>query len=159
MAGHMARKAKKPPQSRTTSRESEQFLLRLPDGMREHLAETAQRHGRSMNAEIVTALAMYFAESTLGKPVKEWAPPEKMPEAYDLLLDLQKTVEHLSKQVEKLGWNETTQSDTIRRLREIAQATEQVTGGPTIDQIADALEQAGRCRRGSPSRRPQSKAI
>jgi plasmid stability protein len=40
---------------------SEQFQLRLPDGMRKQLARVAEREGRSMNAEIVHALAMYFA--------------------------------------------------------------------------------------------------
>jgi Arc-like DNA binding domain len=41
-------------------RDSDQFMVRLPDGMRKHLARVAERNGRSMNAEIVTALAMYF---------------------------------------------------------------------------------------------------
>jgi plasmid stability protein len=42
-------------------RDSDQFMVRLPDGMRKALAELAARNGRSMNAEIVHALAMYFA--------------------------------------------------------------------------------------------------
>jgi predicted HicB family RNase H-like nuclease len=33
-----------------------QFMLRLPDGMRERLKETAAENGRSMNAEIVERL-------------------------------------------------------------------------------------------------------
>jgi plasmid stability protein len=41
-------------------RDSDQFMVRLPDGMRKRLAVVAERNGRSMNAEIVTALAMYF---------------------------------------------------------------------------------------------------
>jgi plasmid stability protein len=41
-------------------RGSDQFMVRLPDGMRKALAELAARNGRSMNAEIVHALAMYF---------------------------------------------------------------------------------------------------
>jgi plasmid stability protein len=46
--------------SKKTGPGSEQFQLRLPDGMRKALAELAARNGRSMNAEIVHALAMYF---------------------------------------------------------------------------------------------------
>ena len=57
-AAHMPKKTI----SKKTGQGSEQFQLRLPDGMREALAELAARNGRSMNAEIVTALAMYFAK-------------------------------------------------------------------------------------------------
>ncbi|WMT77447.1 Arc family DNA-binding protein [Bradyrhizobium sp. Ash2021] len=46
--------------SRRTDRGSDQFQLRLPKGMREHLAEVAEHQGHTMNAVIVTALAMYF---------------------------------------------------------------------------------------------------
>jgi hypothetical protein len=46
--------------SKRTDRGSEQFLLRLPGGMRERLAKVAEREGHTMNAVIVTALAMYF---------------------------------------------------------------------------------------------------
>jgi predicted DNA-binding protein len=46
--------------SKKTGPGSEQFQLRLPDGMRKRLAEVAEREGRSMNVVIVTALAMYF---------------------------------------------------------------------------------------------------
>jgi hypothetical protein len=46
--------------SKKTGPASEQFQLRLPDGMREHLARVAARNGRSMNAEIIHALALYF---------------------------------------------------------------------------------------------------
>jgi hypothetical protein len=54
----MAKKTK--PISKKTGPGSEQFQLRLPNGMRAALAELAARNGRSMNAEIVHALAMYF---------------------------------------------------------------------------------------------------
>ena len=42
---------------------SEQFQLRLPDGMRKQLAEVAEREGRSMNVVIISALATYFERS------------------------------------------------------------------------------------------------
>jgi len=45
---------------KVAGRGSEQFQLRLPDGMRKQLAEVAERQGRSMNVVIVTALAEYF---------------------------------------------------------------------------------------------------
>ncbi|MGV2104384.1 Arc family DNA-binding protein [Rhizobium sp. 21-4511-3d] len=37
-------------------RGSDQFPLRLPDGMRDRIKESAERNGRSMNAEIVAML-------------------------------------------------------------------------------------------------------
>jgi hypothetical protein len=55
-AAHMAKKTI----SKKTGPGSEQFQLRLPDGMRKQLAEVAEREGRSMNVVIVTALANYF---------------------------------------------------------------------------------------------------
>jgi hypothetical protein len=43
-----------------TSRESDKFILRLPDGMRERLAEVAESQGRTMNAVVIGALAEYL---------------------------------------------------------------------------------------------------
>ncbi|TWI53699.1 Arc-like DNA binding dprotein [Pseudomonas duriflava] len=34
----------------------EKFVIRLPDGMREHIAVVARTHHRSMNSEIITRL-------------------------------------------------------------------------------------------------------
>lgn len=48
---------------KATGRTSDQFNLRLPDGMRERIAEEAEKSGRSMNAEIVHRLA-----NSLGNP-------------------------------------------------------------------------------------------
>ncbi|MFS8124200.1 Arc family DNA-binding protein [Rhizobium sp. BR 250] len=44
--------------SKTTGRGSDQFNLRLPDGMRYQLKEEASQAGRSLNAEIVYRLSM-----------------------------------------------------------------------------------------------------
>lgn len=46
-----------------TSRSSDQFRLRLPDGMRERLKVAAAENRRSMNAEIVHRLDMSFRET------------------------------------------------------------------------------------------------
>ena len=45
------------------SRGSEQFPLRLPDGLRDRVKEKADANGRSMNAEIIAAI-----ESTIDLP-------------------------------------------------------------------------------------------
>jgi hypothetical protein len=41
-------------------RDSDQFLLRLPDGMRERILSAAEVNGRSMNAEIIARLKTSF---------------------------------------------------------------------------------------------------
>lgn len=48
-------------------RGSDQFPLRLPDGMRERIKTAADRNGRSMNAEIVSTL-----EEAYPAPIKDF---------------------------------------------------------------------------------------
>ncbi|WP_320188255.1 Arc family DNA-binding protein [Agrobacterium rosae] len=43
-----------------TGRESDQFPLRLPDGMRDRIKGEADRNNRSMNAEIVFQLSQIY---------------------------------------------------------------------------------------------------
>lgn len=43
-----------------TGRESDKFMLRFPDGMRDRIADAARAAGRSMNAEIVARLQSTF---------------------------------------------------------------------------------------------------
>lgn len=43
-------------------RGSDQFVLRLPDGMRDRIKAAAQLNNRSMNAEIVATLELRFPE-------------------------------------------------------------------------------------------------
>lgn len=45
---------------RKPGRGSDQFPLRLPDGMRDDLKDAADKNGRSMNAEIVDRLQLTF---------------------------------------------------------------------------------------------------
>jgi hypothetical protein len=45
----------------TTNRESDKIIVRLRAGMRAHLADMAARRGKSMTAEVITALAIYIA--------------------------------------------------------------------------------------------------
>lgn len=45
---------------KAVGRESDKFMLRLPDGMRERIAEAAKENNRSMNSEIVARLERSF---------------------------------------------------------------------------------------------------
>ncbi len=44
------------------SEQQERFIVRLPDGMRDRIAEAAKANNRSMNAEIVSRLADSFVQ-------------------------------------------------------------------------------------------------
>ena len=52
----------------STGRESDKFMLRLPEGMRERIKTVADANGRSMNAEIVLALEEKFPAPVIGEP-------------------------------------------------------------------------------------------
>lgn len=80
----------------STNRESDRFMLRLPDGMRDRLKDEAAKNNRSMNAEIVHRLQMTLdsqpsmtasevQEKIFGK-VFEPDADEKAPPPADLLL-------------------------------------------------------------------------
>ncbi len=55
---------KKPYPSET----QERFIVRLPDGMRDRIAEEAKKNNRSMNAEIVARLEASFDQATVALP-------------------------------------------------------------------------------------------
>lgn len=57
-----------------SSRTADKFVVRLPDGMRERIAEVARTHHRSMNSEIIarlerTLVAEVGVEAAVDKPV------------------------------------------------------------------------------------------
>ena len=54
--------AKKIVRATKAGRGSDQFMVRMPPGMRSALADAAERSGRSTNAEIVARLAFSFEE-------------------------------------------------------------------------------------------------
>ena len=54
--------AKKVAKTTKVGRGSDQFMVRMPPGMRSALSEEAERSGRSMNAEIVARLDASFEE-------------------------------------------------------------------------------------------------
>jgi plasmid stability protein len=53
-----------------SSRTADKFVVRLPDGMRERIADVARNHHRSMNSEIIARLEQsMLQESSLGGEV------------------------------------------------------------------------------------------
>lgn len=57
-------------QASSTGRGADQFMLRMPDGMRQQLKDLAVKSRRSMNAEVVIALDHWLkgeAEKNAGR--------------------------------------------------------------------------------------------
>lgn len=52
---------------KATGRDSDKIMLRVPDGMRDRIAEAAKASNRSMNAEIVARLQGSFDETKTGE--------------------------------------------------------------------------------------------
>lgn len=50
------------PRMSYNSRSADKFVVRLPDGMRERIADVARTHHRSMNSEIIARLARSIEE-------------------------------------------------------------------------------------------------
>ncbi|MDF1630489.1 MAG: Arc family DNA-binding protein [Alcanivoracaceae bacterium] len=59
--------------------EVEKFVVRLPGGMRQEIAEVARRSRRSMNSEIVARLERSLAESEVIETISE-NPPASAPQ-------------------------------------------------------------------------------
>ena len=78
----MAKKKASPPKSAAlrplelkeatgTGRTSDQFQLRLPEGMRDKLAEAAKANGRSLNGEIVHRLMQSLEREAVQKKLSD----------------------------------------------------------------------------------------
>nr|WP_137162101.1 Arc family DNA-binding protein [Pseudomonas asiatica] len=53
-------------QPRNTSRTADKFVVRLPDGMREKIADIARDNHRSMNSEIIARLGLSIEQDEHG---------------------------------------------------------------------------------------------
>ncbi len=70
-----------------SSRTADKFVVRLPDGMRERIADVARNHHRSMNSEIISRLEQsLFQEGTLdSSPIMHMDSPELSSSERELL--------------------------------------------------------------------------
>lgn len=53
------------------SADSDKYMLRLPDGMRDAIASRAEASGRSMNTEIIAAIEQYLSTDSLANRVAD----------------------------------------------------------------------------------------
>lgn len=89
---------------RKPGRGSDQFPLRLPDGMRDRIREAAEANGRSMNAEIVARLEESFLQEQYGRYGKLFSAPE-----VDMIVE--KTLDRAIDTLIRKGWRAPGQSD------------------------------------------------
>lgn len=59
----------------TNSRTAEKFVVRLPDGMREQVAQVARKNHRSMNSEIIDRLEQSLLNSQFEPAQKKQSDP------------------------------------------------------------------------------------
>ncbi|NVM41942.1 Arc family DNA-binding protein [Ochrobactrum intermedium] len=73
----------------STGRDSDKFMLRFPDGMRDRLKQAAAENNRSMNAEIIARLEASFSNSSGSKLTDRLSEQEKA-ELWDFIRDIAK---------------------------------------------------------------------
>ena len=91
---------------RQTGRESDKFMLRLPEGMREQIKAIADRSGRSMNAEIVVALSDWLDRVNYHVHIDRDEEQE-----FDVTLRTVRTIEDVDRAVEAIT------RDAAQRIR------------------------------------------
>ena len=84
------------------SRKLDQFVIRMPEGMREKLAGAAARNKRSMNAEIVSNLQEWI-DRTSGDPMNksEFDPTQSAFHSIDMIIDSAFTLQDVIKDILK----------------------------------------------------------
>lgn len=81
------------------SRKQDQFIVRLPDGMREKIKVAAEANKRSMNAEIVARLEATFRvkSATLQSEIVNPTKPLDLNDKAEVARLYRKTLEHLER--------------------------------------------------------------
>lgn len=83
----------------STGRDSDKFMLRLPDGVRERIAEAAKANNRTMNAELVARILKTLDDSpapSVEKDRKIFALPPMTEEALEAMKRIEWKLETLA---------------------------------------------------------------
>ena len=101
-----------------TGRQSFQQMLRLPDGLRDRIKAAADRHGRSMNAEIVQVLEREYPEP--------WPLEDRLAEMVELARMLKQSVDN--KSVDRLSFEleETLRGIASGRITGVSQRMQEI---------------------------------
>ncbi|SEN31856.1 Arc-like DNA binding domain-containing protein [Duganella sp. CF517] len=87
------------------SKTAEQFVVRLPDGMRDRIAESAKRYNRSMNAEIVSILQDYYDLRDYHDQLVDESVEAQQPQSPPVVYDLAPSPEALKMLADLIGEN------------------------------------------------------
>jgi predicted DNA-binding protein len=82
------------------AKDADQYMLRLPPGLRDRVARRAAENGRSMNTEIVEAIEKYLEGAD--RMTHLWEFVEKHRENVEALDRILDAVEYLESRVEKI---------------------------------------------------------
>lgn len=96
----------------------ERFTVRMPDGMRDAIAERAKRNGRSMNSEIVAIIANAISQPALAQEGIEFILELTEPGEIEKLSDKEKSSIHgtLVDAASIMAKNLETESYNLRRI-------------------------------------------
>lgn len=96
----------------------ERFTVRMPDGMRDAIAERAKRNGRSMNSEIVAIIANAISQPALAQEGIEFILGLTEPGEIEKLSDKEKSSIHgtLVDAASIMAKNLETESYNLRRV-------------------------------------------
>ena len=97
------------PMPHTNSRTSDKFMLRLPDGMRDQVAQVARQNHRSMNSEIIDRLEQSLLNPRF-TPVQE---DEVLPAD---AVQLKSELDRAYKIIDRLLRNATPTQDDIKEV-------------------------------------------
>jgi hypothetical protein len=86
--------------SKRTDHGSEQFLFRLPAGMRKQLAEAAKREGRTMGAVVVAALTVYFETARQSAAVRAQLHANRLETGTVTIEDVDRKLTELTRKLE-----------------------------------------------------------
>jgi predicted DNA-binding protein len=82
------------------TKDADQYMLRLPPGLRDQVARRAAENGRSMNTEIIDAIEKHLRDAD--RVTQLWDLFEQHRENLEAIPHIWDAVEHLEHQVERL---------------------------------------------------------
>ncbi|CAN7626097.1 Arc family DNA-binding protein [Aminobacter sp. LjRoot7] len=108
------------------SRNLDKVIVRLPDGMRDRIKNSAERHGRSMNAEIVQALEQVFPPEPdiievidrVHQAINQAEAAQSLPYRKGLIAALDKLSERLTSGIEFNQARSSTLSPSFLRMQD-----------------------------------------
>lgn len=103
-----------------TTRESDKFMLRLPDGMRDRIKAAADANNRSMNAEIILALEQWLSSEPQSQQDAARMEVEAQRREVEAMLTVVRDEIHVTRSREEFLQRQ--MAEILRRLDELKQS-------------------------------------